>query len=651
MMMKKVLTIAVIAALGLTGCGSDSDDTSSTPIAPTPVEPAYENFEIAVEPNATFEGIVKVYLGRWYPCTTEHPEMCSDDMPADYAIPTTGALTGGTYGTAQSTDDVDVNKLYNVMTSDDSQYYMEIKADDIKAFSATSVRDDIFVAGHYSILDVMLYVSSIRDDFEVTLGEFNTERNTYDFTTSFDANGDGDFEDTTEGDYYKSDNWYGAFLLGGGDFQKAMGIPLHEAMYDRLDEFLVQPSMNIRFQPVSDAMKVRRQQMQTAEVDRFKANGGKVILPELLVNFGDGLGAQLIATNIEVKPYNLRPDIYQKDVITMADALMSAYESHGIGFKFSFWPTVSTNATVGSYAVSEIEGQHASGLYGWVLTSGESQAAADFYWGPEWPNYVEVMNGMGPFAGKCEMLRDTDGNLSAENAQECIDHWYAIFGGNNTHVMTDVSVMSNGKEYISFNWKDNMYELWEVTQKNTAEDGQYPIYDINEAIAPLAETHFGYGIADCGLCHSMDNIHLNGDSPVLPDNTEPYFCASCHGSNGAPVGHGETSRCFWCHSNDKLMANHGEASKLFKFEEVECYGETNLGTVLNGEMGSCADQVKLSLDINEGETHNQIHTSTDNGTTYGELDASKKLTTGNSDWRTSESFPDPYSCMTCHPNQ
>jgi hypothetical protein len=434
-------------------------------------------------------------------------------------------------------------------------------------------------------------------------------------------------------------------------FQKAMGIPVFEAMYNRIDEFLVKSDMHIRFEPVSDAMKLRRQEMQAAEVSRLNANGGKVFLPELLTDFGDGWGSQVLATNIEVKPHNLRPDIFQKDVITMADALMSAYDSHGIDIQFSFWPTVSTKARVGSYAVSQIEGQHAEGLYGWVLTSGEKQASADFFWGPEWPNYVEVMKGMGPFKNKCAMLRDTDGNLSPTTAQECIDHWFTIFGGKNVHLMTDVAVMVSGKEYISFNWKSNMYDLWEVTQKNPADDAKYPVYDIKVAVAPLTSTHFGYQIADCGLCHSMDNIHLNGDSPVLPDNTEPYFCASCHGNNGAPIGHGETGRCFWCHSNDKLMVNHGEASKLFKFDKVECYGETNSGTVLNGELGSCADRVKESSNIDTGKTHNQIHTSTDNGTTYGQLSDNKKLTTGNSDWKTSESFPDPYSCLTCHPNK
>jgi hypothetical protein len=161
-----------MSCLGLSGCGGSesNDSTQETPTELSPTEPIYDNLEVAVEPNESFDGIVKVYLGRLFPCTTEHPEMCADNMPSDDKIPTTGALTGGTYGKAQSSDDLNLNKYYNARTSDDSKYYMEIKADDIKAFSAKSIRDDIFVAGHYSILDVMLFVSSIRDDFQVTLG-------------------------------------------------------------------------------------------------------------------------------------------------------------------------------------------------------------------------------------------------------------------------------------------------------------------------------------------------------------------------------------------------------------------------------------------------------------------------------------------------
>lgn len=652
MMMKKLITLAVLSAIGLTACGSDSDNSTppTTPEQPAPA-PLYDNLDVHVEPNRQFDGIVRVYLGRWYPCTDEHPEMCAADMPADYELPTTGSQTG-TYGKPKDENDRNKNKYYNSRTSDDSKYYLEIQSDDIKEWRESSIREDIFVPGQYSILDIMLYVSSIRDDLEVTLDEFNTELNTYDFSVSFDANGDGDFNDAAEGDYKESENWYVASTYDQGDNLK-IANPILDTLYERLDEFWVQPGMNIRFQPVSPTMRDRVKQMQKAETDRLKANGGKVILPVLNTMFLDGRTPEVMATNFEVKPYNLRPDVYQPGVLTLMDVLMTAHDEFGIDIRFGFWPTLSTGAQIDAYIITQVEGKRngSEGFSGWGFLAGEALSSLDFFNGPAWPKADELVNETAPFNNPtiCHFLRDDQGKLDETTAQECIDHWYSGYGGINLHRTADVSVMVNPKEFMALYFVGPEYgSKYEMTEHNVAYDGKFPIHDINEAVAPLEKTHFGWGVADCGLCHGLENTHLDGgDSPVLNDTTEPYFCASCHGGNGAPDGHGATLRCHFCHSKDKLMLNHGDASKNFRFDEVQCFGVTQKGNQLNGEMGSCADVVKSK----DPYTKDMLDLYTHNGTTYGEQDSNKQLTRGNSDWHTSETFPDPYSCMTCHPNK
>ncbi|TKB56513.1 hypothetical protein [Ferrimonas aestuarii] len=649
------MAIALSSLMALSGCGSDSNsDAASAPIEPTPQEKIHEAMDVAVTPESSLEGTITVYLGHWFPCSDLHPEMCTDDadlsnLPAIGVNGDPSDPTRPIYGRANPLGHY--NKQHNRTTAKPApgaaDYTMTISAAELKRFAERSVRDDIFVDGNYSALDVILYVSSIRDDFEVTLGDFNKTLNTYEFTTSFDANNDGDFDD--EGDSKDSVNWYASMLYSGGDAKKSNGQPVFEPLYDRMDELWVKQGMHIRFQPEAVSMTERRNQGLQAEVDRFKAAGNKVVIDELRVDFGDGRGDQVLASQVEVKPYNLRPDVFQKDVITAMDIALTVHDEYGIEMGIAFWPTISTNANVGSYAITEVDGKRAHGFYGWSIKRGEDFTYNDFFYNPnkEWPVVSDVQHG-GFYDGACQFLREQDGSISDANAQDCIDNWFTLFGGVSTHRMLDTLPMVMPQQFLSIYWFANMENAWEMAHRNYGPDGQFPIYDVKEAKAPLDESHFGWQVADCALCHNQDEIHLDGDSPALPADTQPYYCASCHGSNGAPQGHGEQARCFWCHSSDKLMPNHGEASKQLYFDDVACSGTTKQkGINIDGWQGPCADAVKLA----SPQWHREIKDVADNSSYYSELPLEKRKTYGNSDWRTSDTFPDPYSCMTCHPNQ
>lgn len=67
----------------------------------------------------------------------------------------------------------------------------------------------------------------------------------------------------------------------------------------------------------------------------------------------------------------------------------------------------------------------------------------------------------------------------------------------------------------------------------TAESGE-------ESAEQLTSSHPGWQDPACLGCHTADD-HNTGLSP--------YQCADCHGTNGAPGGHGETSGCDSCHSD------------------------------------------------------------------------------------------------------
>lgn len=69
---------------------------------------------------------------------------------------------------------------------------------------------------------------------------------------------------------------------------------------------------------------------------------------------------------------------------------------------------------------------------------------------------------------------------------------------------------------------------------------------LGTACAPeLDSDHPGWKQPACWGCHSKGSTHHAGDLP--------YQCADCHGTNGAPAGHGGATPCTTCHG-----AKHGE---------------------------------------------------------------------------------------------
>ncbi len=595
---KNVSRIICVATpiLMLAGCGSDNEKNAPTPEVP-PVEESkkpHESFNLDIIPDSKFSGNLTLYLGPWFPCSELHPEYCNSN--------------GG-----------------NIITTDDKKYVMTIQASELKRYMRESTRSDIFAEGQYSMLDLMLYVSSIRPDLDINLLYFNTETNSYDFETTFNN------------EAVPSKNWYANFLYDPGESMRTQGIPRTEVIYNRMDEFILRDDMIVRFQPFSNELTQRREQIFKDEVNRKNSYGDKVVVPFLQVDFGDGRGYVTVAKDIEVKPYNTRRDLFKEDVLTIVDVVLSAVDNHDVDFEFTFWPTLATNTKYESYAVTSIEGKRATGLMGWTTYIGEFKADKDFYYygANLFPSLNDLIEEVPPYQAKCNWLRDRFGKLDERTATICVDEFNAAFSGNLIHRSIDTFVLQNPTEAVKFRWHASMASKWGTTDHNVIGDGKYPTYEISDLVAPLTSSHFGWNVADCGLCHKIEETHLSGDSPALPDTVEPYFCASCHGSNGAPKGHGEISYCFQCHSKDKAMTNHGDASLTRFIGDVDCSG------YLAGESGPCSNVAE-----EYGSENPPIRDKAGNHEVYD----SKLQTLGNSSWHTSTSFPDPYSCVTCHPN-
>ncbi|QIZ78332.1 hypothetical protein [Ferrimonas lipolytica] len=616
-MMKKCHLALIVTAAMLAGCGNDSDNTALPQPTPEPViedptptpDPTEENLNdynsinIAVAPDQQLGGSITVKIGKWVPCDSDYPTFCTDDGK-------------------------------NKETEFDYQKY-QVETADLARVLGKSIRPDIMADGQFSLLDMALYLGKTREDLEVTLGEFNPQLDTYEFTVSYDYNRDGKFSVDDGSENFQSPDWWPANHYSNGEFLRDVNDAPMEAYYNRADTMPVQVDQNFRLRPYSKYMTERRQYVQRAEVERREAAGGKVIVPRIEVDFLDGRGYVTIATNVEVNNYNLRPDTYQDGVTTIADALMTLAEDMDMDVGLTWWPVTTNDAPIYSYALSRVNNQVAHGYWGWLMFvdgSPNGEATADQIAGFKSGDFNASMNYMSiaditaaPEGSFCPWL----GKLDEKKARACKEDFAQSFGGNFVHIMPDNWVIDNPPEVISFKW-DYQNTLWH-TPEFFWDDGQLPWYDISQAVKPMDDSHFGWGIADCAVCHSQENTHVTGDSPALSDTTRPYYCASCHGSNGAPQGHGEMSRCHWCHTKEYAPKQHGAASLRVSAEEVECWQNSSQST-------PCANAATMMMKPTD-KADNVIEYSSD------------RMFPVNSDWSQSADFPDPYSCLTCHPNE
>jgi len=648
MKMRKKLYSALLLSI-LAGCGSDdSPQAPVTPEEPKPEKSKYLTMDIKTD--AKFTGEFYVHLGRYDDPVTrwihDNSDLDNKDRPKadgpdvdfnkDGWIDERDAHLAGVYNPEEVTIKVDAIKMHQLlMTNPDG-------------LGAGTARPDIFVEGHYSVFDALRYLALTRDDLKLESIRFpeETGRDTFEFKVSWDRNGDGVFDEQDNNIYSnnQSKDWHFRFKNSGGDFKKInstiSGIgPQGELTYNRMDQYWIDQEMTIRFQPFSPEMTERRRWIQDIEMARVDAAGGKVILPELIIL--PNSENPTVIRDLEVTPHNMRPDIFQPGVITKMDVFLSAADQ-GLDVAFNYWPTLSTGAKVGHFGLWRVQGITSDVGRGWTTAYGDHAMTYDFTRNSE-----------------CDFSSPASGGQNLTVAPEhCRMDWKTNFGGQGVHVMSDVWVMNQPMEYALIDIKSH-YDVWgmpeysgkDIIERDFSqiEDGSdimtLQVFDLPDELnsesskATLKPTHFGWGIADCTECHNADKApqgHGGYSWPINSqdgfDETQPYYCATCHGSNGAPQGHGETARCFWCHdTKENRPLHHGDASTQRRYQDSK--GEIKSNPYIYNTNSPKKELNSLPRDKNG------------NYEEYTDL-----MSSMNSDWDMSRVFPDPYSCMTCHPN-
>ncbi|WP_229360325.1 hypothetical protein [Ferrimonas sediminicola] len=645
--MKKLLTSVLLIGL-VTGCDSDSGSTPEKPVVPESGKSKYLTMDI--KPAAKFTGEFYVKLGRYDDPVThwihDNSDLDNKDRPKadgpdvdfnnDGWIDERDAHAAGVYNPEEVTIKIDAAQMHQLlMTNPDG-------------LGAGTARPDIFVPGHYSVFDALRYLALTRDDLKldaITSPE-ESGRDTYEFVLSWDSNGDGVFDEQDNDVYanFQGKDWHFRSKYDGGEFRKIdstiSGIgPQGELTYSRMDQFWIQPGMTIRFQPFSPEMTARRRWAQDREMARFEEAGGKVIVPTLMFNNFKENEQPKVISNLEVTAHNMRPDIFQPGVITKMDVFLSAADA-GQDILFNYWPTLSTGAKIEHFALFRVNGVASDVGRGWTTGYGEKAIIKDF-----------TRN------SRCDFSSPEGGNMDlVVDPEHCRIDWRTNFGGWAVHVMSDVWVMNQPVEYVYAEIKSH-YKVWgmpeysgkEIMERDfsKAEDGSdimtlqvFELPSEQDGTPLLRETHFGWGIADCTECHNEQKQpqgHGGHNWPVNSsdgfDETQPYYCATCHGSNGAPAGHGETARCFWCHdTKENRPLHHGDASTQRRYQASK--GEVKSNPYIYNTNSPKKELNALPRD------------SMGNYEEYTDL-----MSSVNSDWDMSRVFPDPYSCMTCHPSQ
>jgi hypothetical protein len=109
------------------------------------------------------------------------------------------------------------------------------------------------------------------------------------------------------------------------------------------------------------------------EVDRLKANGGQVIIPEVRVRAPDG---RLAFRDVIVTPHDVRTDVLQPGVVTALDAVISLAEQGELPkLKLTWYERIARADPVDSYWVEQLSEDVAVGGCGFVYETGPKSFA------------------------------------------------------------------------------------------------------------------------------------------------------------------------------------------------------------------------------------------------------------------------------------
>jgi len=211
----------------------------------------------------------------------------------------------------------------------------------VKPTSVVTQRPDVFRPGYFSVFDALL--SACR-------------ANQLDLRYHFDPDLQTHVIDSLGGEKHW---WYAAGYHGG---HRQGEEPVH-----RMDCHPYKDWMTIRVYPVAPARLEAIHAAFRAEVQR-RENDGKVVVPTVTVALPDRPALRF--EDVEVSPHGLRDDMFQEDVLTVADVMLSLADQGRLTLDVE-WLEELGDTLVQSYYFTRFDGVRARGRAGFTYGSGE----------------------------------------------------------------------------------------------------------------------------------------------------------------------------------------------------------------------------------------------------------------------------------------
>lgn len=205
-----------------------------------------------------------------------------------------------------------------------------------------TILKDIFQPGHFSIFDILVHLAQ-KGDIDMEF-HFDEGMNTY-------------VIDAING---KENWWYMTFYDGGWPEPNAF----------RMDHYPHKDKMYIRVIEEDPSSIERKYQVFREEIRRKDRNGGKVIIPEIVI---DGPKTDERFQNVEVSAHDLRTDMFQPGVITAVDAIMSLADQGQLTCDLQWYDSIGSARFVRSYFVERIDEDQRAFRCGFVYEAGSSE--------------------------------------------------------------------------------------------------------------------------------------------------------------------------------------------------------------------------------------------------------------------------------------
>jgi hypothetical protein len=200
-------------------------------------------------------------------------------------------------------------------------------------------RPDIFRNGSFSVFDVVAH-----------LGERGAIELDYSFKESMNTHVIHSINNRTN-------LWYRVQYSGGWP----------ENNVYRMDHYLWKTGTDLTVYSEDEDIIERIFDTFRDEVTRSNRNFGAVVIPEVFILAPD---IDLRFRNVEVTPFNLRRDIFQEDVVTAIDVILTLGDQGLITYGVQWYDEIGDADYVRSFWVESINGKKSVGTCGWVYESG-----------------------------------------------------------------------------------------------------------------------------------------------------------------------------------------------------------------------------------------------------------------------------------------